>query len=215
MLVADVLIDFVWAHPSVTKSDQPDLNRRAEQLIGRVAAARGSHRRRPRQGARRRHAVARRRRRAARRHPRQGHRRPPRRAAGGGGLGGDPTDQGVTSRSSRSVAVDAVTGSNRKLPVEWTTTPAGRRDSRRAAGAGLCRLIDACGARIALRHRIASRPRWRGCQVIPAELVRGNFACRRRPRLIRPLVRRLLRDAKAGSMGVWQTATPDALRTET
>ena len=36
MLVADVLIDFVWAHPSVTKSDQPDLNRRAEQLIGRV-----------------------------------------------------------------------------------------------------------------------------------------------------------------------------------
>ena len=36
MLVADVLIDFVWAHPSVSKSDQPDLNRRAEQLIGRV-----------------------------------------------------------------------------------------------------------------------------------------------------------------------------------
>ena len=36
MLIADVLIDFVWAHPSVTKSDQPDLNRRAEQLIGRV-----------------------------------------------------------------------------------------------------------------------------------------------------------------------------------
>ena len=36
MLVADVLIDFVWAHPSVSRSDQPDLNRRAEQLIGRV-----------------------------------------------------------------------------------------------------------------------------------------------------------------------------------
>jgi inner membrane protein len=36
MLIADVAIDFVWAHPSVTKSDQPDLNRRAEQLIGRV-----------------------------------------------------------------------------------------------------------------------------------------------------------------------------------
>jgi len=36
MLIADVLIDFVWAHPSVTKSDQPDLNRRAEQLVGRV-----------------------------------------------------------------------------------------------------------------------------------------------------------------------------------
>jgi membrane protein implicated in regulation of membrane protease activity len=36
MLVADVLIDFVWAHPSISKSDQPDLNRRAEQLVGRV-----------------------------------------------------------------------------------------------------------------------------------------------------------------------------------
>jgi len=36
MLIADVVIDFVWAHPSVSKSDQPDLNRRAEQLIGRV-----------------------------------------------------------------------------------------------------------------------------------------------------------------------------------
>jgi membrane protein implicated in regulation of membrane protease activity len=36
MLLADVLIDFVWAHPSISKSDQPDLNRRAEQLIGRV-----------------------------------------------------------------------------------------------------------------------------------------------------------------------------------
>ena len=36
ILVADVLIDFVWAHPSVSKSDQPNLNRRAEQLVGRV-----------------------------------------------------------------------------------------------------------------------------------------------------------------------------------
>ena len=36
MLVADVLIDFVWAHPSISKSDQPDLNRRADQLVGRV-----------------------------------------------------------------------------------------------------------------------------------------------------------------------------------
>jgi membrane protein implicated in regulation of membrane protease activity len=36
MLIADVVIDFVWAHPSISKSDQPDLNRRAEQLIGRV-----------------------------------------------------------------------------------------------------------------------------------------------------------------------------------
>lgn len=36
MLVADVVIDFVWAHPAVSKSDQPDLNRRAAQLLGRV-----------------------------------------------------------------------------------------------------------------------------------------------------------------------------------
>jgi inner membrane protein len=36
MLIADVVIDFVWAHPSVSKSDQPDLNHRAQQLIGRV-----------------------------------------------------------------------------------------------------------------------------------------------------------------------------------
>src|SRR5262249_4312018 len=36
MLIADVLIDFVWAHPSVSKSDLPDLNRRADQLVGRV-----------------------------------------------------------------------------------------------------------------------------------------------------------------------------------
>jgi len=36
LLIADVLIDFVWAHPSISKSDQPDLNRPAAQLIGRV-----------------------------------------------------------------------------------------------------------------------------------------------------------------------------------
>jgi len=36
LLVADVLIDFVWAHPTVSRSDQPDLNRRAAQLVGRV-----------------------------------------------------------------------------------------------------------------------------------------------------------------------------------
>jgi inner membrane protein len=36
LLIADVLIDFVWAHPTVSKSDQPDLNRPAEQLVGRV-----------------------------------------------------------------------------------------------------------------------------------------------------------------------------------
>jgi len=33
---ADVVIDFVWAHPTVSKSDQPNLNRPAAQLVGRV-----------------------------------------------------------------------------------------------------------------------------------------------------------------------------------
>lgn len=36
VIIADTLIDFVWAHPSVSKSDQPDLNRRAEQLLDRT-----------------------------------------------------------------------------------------------------------------------------------------------------------------------------------
>ena len=35
-LICDVAIDFVWAHPTVSKSDQPDLNRRTAQLIGRT-----------------------------------------------------------------------------------------------------------------------------------------------------------------------------------
>ena len=35
-LICDVVIDFVWAHPTVSKSDQPDLNRPAVQLVGRV-----------------------------------------------------------------------------------------------------------------------------------------------------------------------------------
>ena len=35
-LLADVVIDFVWAHPTVSKSDQPNLNRPAAQLVGRV-----------------------------------------------------------------------------------------------------------------------------------------------------------------------------------
>ena len=35
-LIADVVIDFVWAHPTVSKSDQPNLNRPAAQLVGRV-----------------------------------------------------------------------------------------------------------------------------------------------------------------------------------
>lgn len=36
LLIADILIDFVWANPSILKTDQPDLNRRPDQLIGRV-----------------------------------------------------------------------------------------------------------------------------------------------------------------------------------
>jgi inner membrane protein len=36
LLIADVLIDFVWAHPSVLPTDQPNLNRRGEQLVGLV-----------------------------------------------------------------------------------------------------------------------------------------------------------------------------------
>jgi hypothetical protein len=36
LVVADVLIDFVWAHPTVSRSDQPELNRRGLQLVGRV-----------------------------------------------------------------------------------------------------------------------------------------------------------------------------------
>lgn len=33
----DVIIDFAWAHPGVSESDQPDLNRRGAQLTGRLA----------------------------------------------------------------------------------------------------------------------------------------------------------------------------------
>ena len=35
ILVLDVVVDFVWAHPSVSLSDEPDLNRRGAQYIGR------------------------------------------------------------------------------------------------------------------------------------------------------------------------------------
>jgi hypothetical protein len=35
-LIADLAIDLVWAHPTVSRSDQPDLNRPAAQLVGRV-----------------------------------------------------------------------------------------------------------------------------------------------------------------------------------
>ncbi len=37
LLIADILIDFVWAHSSALETDQPDLNRRPDQLVGRVA----------------------------------------------------------------------------------------------------------------------------------------------------------------------------------
>ena len=36
-LLLDLAIDFWWAHPSVSQSDQPDLNARGAQLAGRVA----------------------------------------------------------------------------------------------------------------------------------------------------------------------------------
>ena len=35
-IVLDILIDFVWAHPSISRSDQPALNQRAAQAIGGV-----------------------------------------------------------------------------------------------------------------------------------------------------------------------------------
>jgi inner membrane protein len=36
LLVLDILIDFVWAHPAISRSDEPDLNRRGSQLVGRL-----------------------------------------------------------------------------------------------------------------------------------------------------------------------------------
>ena len=36
LLITDVVIDVVWAHPTISRSDQPDLNRPAAQLVGRV-----------------------------------------------------------------------------------------------------------------------------------------------------------------------------------
>lgn len=35
-LICDVAIDLVWAHPTVSRSDQPNLNRPAVQIVGRV-----------------------------------------------------------------------------------------------------------------------------------------------------------------------------------
>jgi len=36
LIAANLLLDQVWAHPARLASDQPDLNRRPEQLVGRV-----------------------------------------------------------------------------------------------------------------------------------------------------------------------------------
>ena len=35
-IALDLAIDLWWAHPEISKSDEPDLNARARQLIGRV-----------------------------------------------------------------------------------------------------------------------------------------------------------------------------------
>ena len=37
LLISDVVIDLVWAYSGVLKTDQPELNLRSSQLIGRVA----------------------------------------------------------------------------------------------------------------------------------------------------------------------------------
>lgn len=36
LIVVDVIIDFVWAHPAISPSDEPDLNQRGAQLKGRA-----------------------------------------------------------------------------------------------------------------------------------------------------------------------------------
>jgi hypothetical protein len=36
MFIAGPFIDLIWAHRAVLKTDQPDLNRRNQQLVGRV-----------------------------------------------------------------------------------------------------------------------------------------------------------------------------------
>jgi hypothetical protein len=34
LIVADMVIDRIWAHPRVSRSDMPDLNRRGAELVG-------------------------------------------------------------------------------------------------------------------------------------------------------------------------------------
>jgi inner membrane protein len=36
LLIADIAIDFIWVQSSVLQTDQPDLNLRASQIVGRV-----------------------------------------------------------------------------------------------------------------------------------------------------------------------------------
>jgi inner membrane protein len=36
MVVADMVVDWVWARPAVGKSDEPNLNRRGAELVGRI-----------------------------------------------------------------------------------------------------------------------------------------------------------------------------------
>ncbi len=37
LVALDIVIDVIWAHPEVSRSDHPDLNRRGLQLVGRTA----------------------------------------------------------------------------------------------------------------------------------------------------------------------------------
>jgi len=36
LVVLDLIVDLWWAHPSISRSDEPDLNVRSAQLIGRI-----------------------------------------------------------------------------------------------------------------------------------------------------------------------------------
>jgi len=36
LILADMLVDWIWARPAISRSDEPDLNRRGAQLVGEV-----------------------------------------------------------------------------------------------------------------------------------------------------------------------------------
>ncbi len=36
IVVADIVIDLLWANPKVSRSDEPDLNRRGAELVGQM-----------------------------------------------------------------------------------------------------------------------------------------------------------------------------------